>query len=391
MAALTAQTALATLASLPEALLLMDPAGRVQYMNPAGLELLGYGLDELTGTSVTEFIVPQPGQRIDPVAWLERWSGEPNSPQLRYLTLTGRTRDGAMLRLAVRVARLDEAAPSYVVTLRDVTAEQQQHADAKHAYLLASRILAIAEDAIVNVDASQHIAFFNRKAEALFGYTAQEVLGKPIDVLLPARFRAAHGSHIEAFRISKAPARLMGERGEIIGLTKADEEIPLEASISKVFIEGQPTFSAQLRDIRARKAAERKLAESEQRFRTVFDHAMEAIALLAPDGVVLEMNDATVKLLGGAAVAPGRPLWELPWWPTAADEAARRAAQDELAATVERARRGEEIRLRSELRDRRGEVHILDFSLRPIVSDGRTVAIVAEGRDITALVSQLSG
>jgi PAS domain S-box-containing protein len=391
MVALTAETALATLASLPEAMLLMDPAGRVQYMNPAGLELLGYGGDELTGTLVSQFIVAQPGQRIDPVAWLARWSAEPDSPQLRYLTLTGRTRGGALLRLAVRVARLDAAAPWYVVTLRDVTAEQQQHADAKHAYLLASRILAIADDAIVNIDAVQHISFFNHKAEALFGYAAADVLGKPIDVLLPARFRASHGVHIGDFRASKAPARLMGERGEVVGLTKAGEEIPLEATISKVFIEGQPTFSAQLRDIRARKAAERRLRDSEQRFHTVFDHAMEAIALLDADGTVLEMNDATMKLLGGVAVAPGRRLWQLPFWPSAVDEVARSAAQDELEATVRRARDGEEIRMRSELRDAAGAVHVLDFSLRPIISDGRTVAIVVEGRDITALVSQLGG
>jgi PAS domain S-box-containing protein len=388
MAALTGDMALAILASLPEPMLLMDPGGQVKYLNPAALELLGYRADELIGATVTDFIVPQPGQRIDAVAWLARWSTQRESPQLRYLTLTGRTRAGALLRLAVRVARLEVAPPLYVVTLRDVTAEQQQHADAKHAYLLASTILAIAEDAIVNIDAEQRITFFNRKAEALFGYAASEVIGQPIDMLLPARFRAGHAAHIQTFRVGKAPARLMGERGEIVGLTRGGEEMPLEASISKVFIDGRPTFSAQLRDIRARKAAERELRDSEQRFRTVFDHALEAIALLDADGVVLEMNDATTKLLGDTAGERGRRLWELPWWPSAVDEQASSAASRDLEATVRRARDGEEVRMRSELRDAAGQLHVLDFSLRPVVRDGRTTAIVAEGRDITALVSR---
>jgi PAS domain S-box-containing protein len=387
---LSGDAALSVLACLPEAFLLMDAAGQVQYLNPAAADLLGRPAEELIGASVTRFIVAQPGQRIDPVAWLARWAGEPASPQLRYLTLSGRTGSGALLRLSVRVARLDADPTRYIVVLRDVTAEQQQHADAKHAYLLASRILAIAEDAIVNLDAEQRVEFFNRKAELLFGYRADEVLGQSIDLLLPARFRAGHGAHIEAFRRGKQPARMMGERGEILGLTKAGEEIPLEASITKVFIEGRPTFSAQLRDIRARKAAERNLRDSEQRFRTVFDRAMEAIALLDADGTVLELNDATAALLGNGVAAVGQPFWLLPWWPQASSAAQRAEAQQNLRETVARCRAGEEIRTRAELRDATGSEHVLDFSLRPIVSDGKTVAIIAEGRDITRLVGDSS-
>jgi hypothetical protein len=53
---------------------------------------------------------------------------------------------------------------------------------------------------------------------------------------------------------------------------------------------------------------------------------------------------------------------------------------------VQRCRAGEEIRTRAELRDAIGREHVLDFSLRPIVSDGKTIAMIAEGRDISGLV-----
>ena len=383
---MTPDTARAVLECLPDAVLLMDAGGVVAFVNPAAAELLGHPPAELVGASVTTFIVPQAGQRIDVVAWLARWATEPSSPQLRYLTLTGRTRSGALLRLAVRVARLDGHPAHYVVTLRDVTEQQQQQADAKHAYLLASRILAIAEDAIVNVNAAHQIDFFNRQAELLFGYRADEVLGRSIEMLLPARFRPRHELHIEAFRSGKEPARMMGQRGEIVGLTKSGDEVPLEASISKVFIDGRPTFSAQLRDIRARKAAEQLLRASERRFRTVFDHAMEAIALLDPDGVVLELNDATSALLGSNVDAVGQPFWALPWWPQAANAIERGDAQRNLRSTVQRCSAGEEIRTRTELRDAAGQTRVIDFSLRPVVDDGRTVAMIAEGRDITGIV-----
>ena len=335
---------------------------------------------------MSRIIVPQSGQRIDTVAWLARWADDPTSPQLRYLTLTGQARSGAHLRLSVRVSKLDRPERLFLVTMRDVTAEQREHQDVKHAYLVISRILAIADDAIVNVDRDQNIVFFNRKAEALFGYAADEVLGKPLDRLLPERFRAAHPRHIETFREGKAPSRLMGERGEISGLSKAGEEIPLEASITKVFIDGEPTFSVQLRDIRARKAAERARIESEQRFRTVFDHAMEAIALLDPSGTVLELNAATRALLGNGAGAVGAKFWVLPWWPWLADENERKSRQHAMQEMLGRCRAGEQIRTRAELVDAAGVAHVIDFSLRPVGTGRDVVAIVAEGRDITALV-----
>lgn len=368
------------LTALPEAVLVLDDGGVIRYVNPACAELLGHTTAELTGMPIGSVLVPQPGQRVDVVTWLQRWAADRDSPQMRFLTLTGRTRAGALLRLSVRVARLLDPR-CYVVTLRDVTVENREHLDIKHAYLMVSRILAISDDAIVNLDAAQHVLFFNRKAEDLFGYRADEVLGKSVDMLLPARFRAGHARHVAAFAEGPAPSRLMGERGEIVGLTKAGVEIPLEASITKVFIEGAPTFSAHLRDIRARKAAQRALIESEQRFRTIFEHALEAMVLLEPDGTVIALNAATQRLLGDQSGSPREKFWELQWWPSDQSDQAR----ENLRSTVARCAAGEEIRLRVELGSA-DEPRVVDFSLRAVVVDGEVTALLAEGRDITAML-----
>jgi PAS domain S-box-containing protein len=385
MADILSGQGLVLLDALPEATLVVAPDGRIRYLNRAATDLLGHERAEIEGEPVSSIIVAQSGQRVDVVAWLERWARDPQSPQLRYLSLTGRTRSGAQMRLSLRVARLDRPEQLYLVTMRDVTAEQREHHDVKNAYLVASRVLAISDDAIVNVDKDQRITFFNRKAEELFGYRADEILGEPLDRLLPIRFRASHVAHLASFHKGKAPSRLMGERGEIVGLTKSGEEIPIEASITKVFVEGEPTFSAHLRDIRARKAAERARIESEQRFRTVFDHAMEAIALLDATGTVLELNGATRALLGGRVDAVGRKFWALPWWPRQGDSAERSRAMQEV---VGRCAKGEEIRTRAELVDANDVHHTIDFSMRPVRAGAETVAIVAEGRDITALVEK---
>ena len=369
---------------LPEAVLVLHPDGDVVYGNSGAEELLGYGVGELEGQPVTALIPPQPGQRVDAIKWLARWADEPHSPQLRFLHLTGQTRSGQVLRLAVRVAKQIEPELLYVVTLRDVSDEQRHQTDIKHAYLLTSRILAISEDAILNIDEEQRISFFNKKAEELFGYAASEVLGQSLDKLLPQRFRSRHHDQIEGFAHSKEPSRMMGERGEIHGLSKSGEEFPLEVSITKVFIEGVPTFSAHIRDIRERKKAERALQESEQRLRAIFDYAVEAVALLSPSGEVIEFNSAAKDLIGIEQNPRDVAFWSLPWWPSL-EEKERLEAEAEMQESVLACAAGEEVRSRVEFVDRSGATHHIDFSMRPVVLENETIAVIAEGRDLNAI------
>ena len=121
-------------------------------------------------------------------------------------------------------------------------------------------IVAISADAIISVDSAQRIINFNRGAEQIFGWTEAEALGQPLDILLPHRYRETHRLHIERFGESPVAARRMGERQQIAGLRKSGEEFPAEASISKIDVEGQRVFTVVLRDITARRNAERAQA-----------------------------------------------------------------------------------------------------------------------------------
>jgi PAS domain S-box-containing protein len=126
-------------------------------------------------------------------------------------------------------------------------------------------IAVISADAIICIDETQRITFFNEGAEQIFGYRRDEAIGQPIEVLIPSRFRAAHHSHVEKFGRSSIKARRMGERSEISGVRKNGEEFPAEAAISHLRSGKSGVYSVVLRDITLRRRTEqhqRFLAEA---------------------------------------------------------------------------------------------------------------------------------
>ncbi|MBI4781725.1 MAG: PAS domain S-box protein [Oscillatoriophycideae cyanobacterium NC_groundwater_1537_Pr4_S-0.65um_50_18] len=118
-------------------------------------------------------------------------------------------------------------------------------------------ILDIAEDAIISLDRNQHITLFNQGAEKIFGYLAAEVIGQPLDILLPERFVYIHRQHITDFRQSPVQSRRMAERREIYGRRKDGSEFPAEASISRLNLNTEMLFTVFLQDITDRKQIDR--------------------------------------------------------------------------------------------------------------------------------------
>jgi len=114
-------------------------------------------------------------------------------------------------------------------------------------------ILGIAEDAVIIVDQAQRIRFYNQGAEKIFGYAAAELIGMPLESLLPVEARSVHHGHLERFHASGQVARRMGERGEIAGRRKDGSVFPAEASICKLESAGGVIYCAILRDVTERR------------------------------------------------------------------------------------------------------------------------------------------
>ena len=127
---------------------------------------------------------------------------------------------------------------------------------------LFSGLLAIAADAVIAVDEEQRIIFFNEGAEQIFGWTADEVGGKSLEMLLPERHRSAHRGHVSGFGAAHGHARQMGDRQQISGQRKSGEEFGAEAAIERIMINGKNVYAAVLRDISARQRAENLLHQA---------------------------------------------------------------------------------------------------------------------------------
>ena len=109
--------------------------------------------------------------------------------------------------------------------------------------------IAVSVDALVAVDEGQRIVDFNRGAEAIFGYTRDEALGERLEMLIPERYRTAHGESVRGFQRSRTRERMMGERDHIVGLRKDGTEFPAEASIARRTVGGEPRYSVLLREL----------------------------------------------------------------------------------------------------------------------------------------------
>jgi len=154
-------------------------------------------------------------------------------------------------------------------------------------------LISIAPDGVISIDESQRIALFNRGAELIFGYTADEVLGQPLILLLPESVRRGHQAHVEAFSASGVPARMLSERRVIHGRRKNGELFPAEASISNACIEGRSYYTAVVRDISERVQLDAKrqaLFDQEHEARTQAERASARASLLARASTLLDAS-----------------------------------------------------------------------------------------------------
>jgi two-component system sensor kinase len=170
----------------------------------------------------------------------------------------------AALFLAAAAYLLARARRDGLTAGADASAESSR-SGAREARMMA--IIRSSKEAIITIDEHQRIVIFNPMAEQVFGCSAMDAVGAPLDRFIPERFRAAHTHHVEQFGGTGVSDRQMGTQRVLSGLHVNGEEFPLEASISQVRDGNTRLYTVMLRDITDRVKAEHAQRQAREELR----------------------------------------------------------------------------------------------------------------------------
>ncbi len=246
-----------SLRELPDCVTVMTPQGEVLHWNKGAEAVFGYSARESIGRRIDELIVP-PDRRDEHDRQLAETlaNGGATFESLR------RRKDGTLVYVDVSWKLVElpgHEAPLVLSSNKDVTALRVLR-DTKQVEGRYRDVLESTPDGIVMVNPTGHIVFTNSHAQELFGYGRGELHGKPIEMLLPQRFRAAHFGH-RAKYFEEPRTRAMGAGLELYGLRKDGAEFPVEISLSPMQMDETALVMSAIRDISDRKHIERELRE----------------------------------------------------------------------------------------------------------------------------------
>jgi len=231
-----------------EATIVSDAKGRIRIANQRAQELFGYAEDELVGQPI-EILIPE-DKRDSHIKLRERFSISPRSrPLVSGLELTGRTKSGKFFNAEISLTPI-ETDDGLIIT------STVRRTDDSEAYF--RNLLESAPDAMIIIDDHGKIAVVNGQTELMFGYERQDLLGQPIEMLLPERLRERHVGHRQSFA-SDPRLRPMGPGLELVARRKDGSEFPVEISLSPVHAVGGRFVSSVIRDVTERKRMENEI------------------------------------------------------------------------------------------------------------------------------------
>jgi PAS domain S-box-containing protein len=281
--------------------ILIDARGVVLMFNPAGERLFGYSADEVIGKNV-KMLMPEP-YRHEHDGYIANYR-DTRDPKIIGIgrEVVGLRKDGSTfpMDLSVGEAR-QEGGSIFVGIIRDITERKSAERALRESAGRMRALIETAVDGAILIDARGVVLMFNPACERLFGYFADEVIGKNVKMLMPEPYRHEHDGYIANYRDSRKP-KIIGIGREVVGLRADGSTFPMDLSVGEAKHQGGGSiFVGIIRDITERKSAERALHESAGRMRALIETAVDGAILIDARGVVLMFNPAGEKLFGYSA------------------------------------------------------------------------------------------
>jgi PAS domain S-box-containing protein len=272
-----------------DGVILIDAQGQIQVFNPACEKLFGYRADEVIGQNVRMLMPPPYRDEHDRYLANFRRTGEKKIIGIGR-TVTGQRKDGTTFPMDLSVGEAKHDGESiFVGTIHDLS--EREHAARVIIDALAS-IKALVDtvvDGVIMIDAQGIVQTFNPACEKLFGYRANEVIGRNVKMLMPVPYRNEHDRYLENFHRT-GEKKIIGIGREVTGQRKDGTTFPMDLSVGEAKQEGESIFVGIIHDLTERKHTEAQLVQAQK---------METVGQLS-GGIAHDFNNLLTVVVGNA-------------------------------------------------------------------------------------------
>ena len=267
----------------PNAMVMVDRAGKIVLVNAQAEKLFGYAREELMTRGI-EALVPERFRSGHPGFRSAYYTDMRSRPMGTGRDLYAMRKDGSQFPVEIGLNPVSTDEGTFVLAaVVDITERRRQEERFR-------QVVEAAPNAMVMLDRDGRIVLVNAQTEKLFGYPRNELVGQSIEVLVPERFRSRHPDYRDAF-YSDLKTRPMGAGRDLYARRKDGSEFPVEIGLNPVSTDEGTFVLAAVVDITERRRLE-------ERFRQVVEAAPNAMVMVDHDGRIVLVNAQTEKLFG---------------------------------------------------------------------------------------------
>ena len=348
-----------TLEHAPIGILTAGLDGRLLSVNPTLCNILGYTEDELAHLSIHEITHPDDRESTRE-KFLELIEGRIGSCDLEKHYVR---KDGAVITVRARAGLVRDADQQPLMVVGEIEDITQRNRAEK----LFRLVVESAPNGIVMVDTDGRIILVNSQLEKYFGYQRDELLGQPVEMLIPERLRGRHDEYRSRF-LDEHRARAMGLGRNLFGLRKDGSEFPVEIGLSPVETDHQTHILASIVDISERVQFDQELQRMRSYLKNIIDSMPSVLVGVDIEGRVTEWNQSAEQATGvPTAKAVGQPFGSL--FPELESQLGnlRESMRSHSLISTERL---------SLVTDRDGETRYADIMVYPLATNGAVGAVI---------------
>jgi PAS domain S-box-containing protein len=278
-----------------DGVILIDTFGTILMFNPACELLFGYLASEVVGGNV-EVLMPSPlheEHHRHPSNYRE--TGERKIIGIRR-EVAGRRKNGSTFPMDLSVGESrQEDETVFVGIIHDLTERHRQERTLRESAARLNAVVETAVDGVILIDARGLVSVFNPACERLFGYAADEVIGKNVKILMPSPFDEGHDGYLWNFR-NTGERKIVGIGRDIVGSRKDGSTFPMDLSLGEAKQDGESIFVGIIHDLSEHKRTEAQLVQAQK---------MEIVGQLS-GGIAHDFNNLLTVIIGNAELLGGK-------------------------------------------------------------------------------------